>query len=499
MSDFNTKPKEMKNKLIVSIYIPSTLILIFSLLLTNPAFSQMLTNNGAGILSTTDAIIYVNGGVLNNPNGTFDNSGYMEVKGDFTNDGLNTGFINSSPGLVVLSGPSQTINGSDIIKFHDLSLQGTGIKSLDIDAIVEDSLALNDRELATDINTMYVTNPDTDIITRTTGFVSSLDDGGLSRNTLSTQLYLFPVGSSAGTFRYRPVEIIPNLADSNTYKVRMANVDATSEGFDREIDDSSFCLINPEYYHRIGRINGVSPADITIFFDNVLDDNYTELGHWQNNPRWENTNAENIINKVSPTLSSIQKLGWDEYGYTPFALGKPASTLWVSEDTTIIAGDVIDLESSGAPAYYWSTGETGSIIEVGPVDTTTYFVFSDAGCTDTAFVTVNVLIENNIYIPNVFSLTSSYLDNKDLFVFGIGIKDIEFTIYDRWGEIVYQTKEVVRNLRDDDKCCTYTLGWDGKHYKSGKQLNSAVFAYVAKGNYADDEPFYETGNITLIK
>lgn len=476
-----------------------TLLPAILLNLNNYVYSQIITNNGAGVISTTSSVIFADGGILNKSAGTFDHSGYLEFRGDFTNNGGNTGFINSSPGLVVLSGANQVIDGSNITYFYDLSLMGSGVKSLDVDAYVEDSLALNDREMAAEEYTLFMLNSNVNSISRTNGFVSSLDDGGLARNTLDTHIYHFPVGSSIGTFRYRPVDIIPNSITPNTYKVRMANVDATSEGYDRTYDDSSFCLINPDFYHRIGRLNGMTPADIAVYFDNTLDNNYTELGHWQNSPRWENTGLVIGMSNISPNLSYIQKNGWDDFGYTPFALGIPASTLSVSNDTTILSGDQITLDAFGALDYNWSTGVVGNTNEVSPFDSTTYFVFSSLGCPDTAYVTVNVISENSIYIPNIFSLSSGNIDNEKLFVFGTGIKDIEFTIYDRWGEMVYRTEKVISKLRDDGKCCSYTLGWNGKHQNTGELLNNAVFAYIAKGSYINDEAFFETGSITLLK
>ena len=268
------------------------LFCLFHCLLIGTTMAQLFVNDGQTVFSDPGAVIFVDGGVLNQGSGTFDNSGTLVITGDWTNNAGNLGFVAANPGLVNLAGAAQNIDGSDVTQFNNLAISGTGIKTQSINAMVEDSLALNDRELATDNFTLFVLNTDTGAITRTSGFVSSLDTGKLSRNTLSTEPYLFPVGSSIGTPRYKQVIITPNSALAHTFTVRMANVDATTEGFDRNINDSTLCIINPDFYHRINRTSGAGTADITVYFDDVMDNNYTDITHWQNLPRWENTGAD---------------------------------------------------------------------------------------------------------------------------------------------------------------------------------------------------------------
>ena len=311
------------------------------LVYTKIAFAQVFfTNDGAIVTLTPGSFIYVQGSVVNQDSGTFDNSGTINLMGDWTNNAGNFAFINSSPGSVILSGDTQNIQGTSVTKFYDLILQGTGVKVLKTDAIVEDSLALNDRELATDTFTMLVTSTNTGAVTRTTGFVSSLGNGSLSRNTAILNKYLFPVGSSIGTPRYRPVEITPTAA-SPVYSVRMANADPTTEGFDRTLKDSSLCLINPDFYHRINS-SGADSADITIYFDDSLDNAYQAIAHWQNVPQWENTGAVTLISNVSPILSSITRSAWTDFSYTPFALAAPVPVVSLSNSASAICvGDTV--------------------------------------------------------------------------------------------------------------------------------------------------------------
>ena len=96
---------------------------------------------------------------------------------------------------------------------------------------------------------MFVLTPNINAVTRTTGFVSSLGLGRLVRTTNSINDYLFPVGSSLITNRYRPIIARPSSIAIQEIQVRMANVDATSEGFDRNVKNPQICIVNPLYYH----------------------------------------------------------------------------------------------------------------------------------------------------------------------------------------------------------------------------------------------------------
>ena len=65
--------------------------------------------------------------------------------------------------------------------------------------------------------------------------------------------------------------------------------------------------------------------------------------------------------------------------------------LTITEDLTIIEGETIQLNVSGASTYEWSTGETGDTITVNPNTTTTYFVIgTTATCSSEVQVTVTV-------------------------------------------------------------------------------------------------------------
>ena len=126
------------------------------------------------------------------------------------NASINNSLFIADQSDVNLYGFNQLISGTSITSFYNLNLLGAGIKTQTTDAVVTNLLNLNNLELATNLFYMTIANPNFNAISRTTGFVSSLGDGRLVRVTNSSNPYLFPVGSSLGTIRYRPVLLIPN-------------------------------------------------------------------------------------------------------------------------------------------------------------------------------------------------------------------------------------------------------------------------------------------------
>src|SRR5262249_31241796 len=167
----------------------------------------LIVNDGSLIQVQAGALVTVQGGFINQDNGAnignIDNSGLITLTGDWTNTSVSNAFINSSPGETQFLGSAEQITGTVPTYFYNLTLLGTGIKTMTLDARTLGTLALNDRELNTQNYVMYVTNSAVGAVTRTggynstpvQGFVSSTGAGRLWRNTNSIATYLFPVGS----------------------------------------------------------------------------------------------------------------------------------------------------------------------------------------------------------------------------------------------------------------------------------------------------------------
>ena len=137
------------------------------------------------------------------------------------------------------------------------------------------------------------------------------------------------------------------------------------------------------------------------------------------------------------------------------------------------------------PNYTYTTGGNFQII----------LVASDAnGCSDTASMTLNLDITEEVFIPNLFTPNGDN-SNDVLYVRGNGIDDLLLIIYDRWGEKVYEGAYSQAWALED----TYPtgIGWDGTF--NDQPMNPAVFVYVLTGTFISGEAIDQKGNITLVR
>ncbi|MFY9310218.1 MAG: gliding motility-associated C-terminal domain-containing protein [Bacteroidia bacterium] len=285
-------------------------------------------NNGITIFNSNNQFV-INGDVTHQQEGQIVNSGNFYIRGNWTNENpTNAVFSSGTNGWVHLDSAiqaSQNIGGTTVTRFNNLELIGVGARKLDsIDVEIEDTLALNTKDFEAGDNTVFVLSPGTGAVTRSSGFVSSTNDGGLSRNTTASEVYLFPVGSNVGTSRYRPVEITP--ATDNTFKVRMANVDATTESYDRSNREVTIGDANPNFYHRISSTNSSDAADVTVYYDPVEDGNYQLLAQWDN--MWKNIGV--VAETTGNNLVGITKYGHTDFSHTPFILAEEMPAVFVA-------------------------------------------------------------------------------------------------------------------------------------------------------------------------
>lgn len=76
----------------------------------------------------------------------------------------------------------------------------------------------------------------------------------------------------------------------------------------------------------------------------------------------------------------------------------------------------------------------------------------------------------------------------------ISDQNFDLKVYNRWGEIVYQTTDYYQASEE---------GWNGQANNNGIDLESGVYTYILKGEFQEgisqSEPFSKTGAVTLIR
>lgn len=164
--------------------------------------------------------------------------------------------------------------------------------------------------------------------------------------------------------------------------------------------------------------------------------------------------------------------------------------LYVGEDFSVCEGStavtLADLANGSNPyaTWLWSTGETTSSISVTTAGVY-HVVVNVGGCTASDSVIVNndcSMALANIFSPNGDGVNDYF--NPRLYL-GEGLKNYSMTIYNRWGQVVFETK----NLEG--------RGWDGRFNDQLQPVE--VYVYTLDATYVDGKHIKKNGNVTLIR
>lgn len=174
----------------------------------------------------------------------------------------------------------------------------------------------------------------------------------------------------------------------------------------------------------------------------------------------------------------------------------PVDVVITADKDSVVLTETVQLEVNQDPGfdYMWSTS-TGEIVDpvynpvVTPTGNTTYTVTvtNEHGCTGVASYSIGVADpfcdDRDIFIPNAFTPDASGI-NDMLCVRSNFISTFEIFIYNRWGELVFQSNDV-------NNC------WDGTY--KGKELAPDVFGYYMNISCPNQKTFFKKGNITLLR
>ena len=154
--------------------------------------------------------------------------------------------------------------------------------------------------------------------------------------------------------------------------------------------------------------------------------------------------------------------------------------------------------SVNASSFEWEFGDgTNSFAEnpthTYPEDAALYLVsltaFNEIGCTDTATMTIVILKDVGVYVPNSFTPDGDEYNHTFYPVLTEGLKKDSYhmSIYNRWGELVFETYDL-------------SFGWNGTFGKNGNQCQTSVYTWVidvTELKSAENRKF--TGHVNLIR
>lgn len=178
-----------------------------------------------------------------------------------------------------------------------------------------------------------------------------------------------------------------------------------------------------------------------------------------------------------------------DYIYQNVSVWADNDTIWEGQSVTLHATSIPGVTYTWTPPDWLNNPSSSSPTASPPPGTYWYYVLLDDGngCIYSDSVRITVLdvfcYPPYLFLPNAFSPDGDG-QNDVLYVRGIYIEELEFLIFDRWGNLVFETRD-------------QNIGWDGTY--KGEKLKPGVFAYYLRILCYNKVEYFKKGNITLIR
>jgi len=175
----------------------------------------------------------------------------------------------------------------------------------------------------------------------------------------------------------------------------------------------------------------------------------------------------------------------------------------LGDDITLDYGLEVRLEpqvsgGAGILTYSWYPGDTMllSCIDCAmpsanvPYQTSfTLQVTDENGCYDEDIITIFAKKSNPVFVPTGFTPNGNSANDRLLVHGKEGIQVLNFSIYDRWGELLFEARDFEVN--------DPLSGWDGSF--RGKPMNGGVYIWRLEVAFEDGNREVFTGSSTLIR
>ncbi|NBP74832.1 MAG: PKD domain-containing protein [Crocinitomicaceae bacterium] len=250
-------------------------------------------------------------------------------------------------------------------------------------------------------------------------------------------------------------------------------------------------------------LTGCIPLEVTL----LADDNSNTSYSWSASNGLTGTGAQSSLtftsggvyditliaglNGCSTTTTLNNYVAVDNY---PIASFVPSSNAFTELSQSLELTNT----SSGANSYTWDFGDGASSTEINPnhifTDNTnghtiTLVAASTMGCTSTYQISIEFEEGLIFYIPNTFTPDGDGHNQtfKPVFTSGFDPYNYEMLIYNRWGEIIFETHDV-------------TYGWDGTYAFENSICQYGIYTYkITFKNPILDERKVVCGSVNLLK
>jgi gliding motility-associated-like protein len=173
--------------------------------------------------------------------------------------------------------------------------------------------------------------------------------------------------------------------------------------------------------------------------------------------------AFSVVNNELPVLNPTVQLINNSTNATNY--------MWYFGD-----GNTSQIES---PTYTYSASSGSFLIQL--------VATNNAGCSDTTQQSVSIIDDLIFYIPNAFTPNGDESNNsfEAVFTSGIDSQNFNLTIFNRWGETVFET--------NDPK-----IGWDGTY--KGVLVQEGIYTWTLRFKSPNnDKKQTFNGSVTVLK
>ncbi len=205
------------------------------------------------------------------------------------------------------------------------------------------------------------------------------------------------------------------------------------------------------------------------------------------------TNTTGYSTTASPKISTIYTVISSYNGNcagtgTINVIVRPNPVVNAGKDLIFNADDMKFIKAEGTGVLTWVEGD-GIWCRVCPetqLFTTAGGCYqveavNEYGCKAIDEVCVEIKHEFGVYIPNTFTPNNDGVNDVFL-IYGYSISDVSMTIFDRWGEKLFNSKD-------------QTIGWPGTYRGSECEIGTYVYKIEYKG--MDGKTYFKTGHVNL--
>lgn len=324
--------------------------------------------------------------------------------------------------------------------------------------------------------------------------------------------YNWNFGNSNSSTAVNPTQQYVNTTSSNqTYTVQLIASNSSSCSDTVKVP----VIIRPKPNYNIVASPDSGCAVLSVSFQPVSGASSYSWSFGDGNTSTQAGTSHNFVNVGSTNASyTVQLIAADANGCKDTAFKvikvfpKPVALFQANPTTMFIPNEAVNCtnQSTGNVSNYWIFGDGATSTDENPKHEYTsegeysisLIVTSNRGCKDTFELAEKIIVleESSVTVPNAFTPNPAGPNggvygkndlNNDVFhpvVKGVDKDRYEFMIYSRWGELLFQTKDVA-------------IGWDG--YYKGKLCTQDVYIWKISAITLDEKLINKTGDLLLLK